>query len=85
MVSAASQRRTHTNEKWVSFDIENDTNGGLKYSNTTDFVDRNRKVLASNKSPIVVVDILKTLFLYLFCSWHEQASEVTRNLHSRHL
>ncbi|KAJ0462082.1 putative sugar phosphate transporter domain-containing protein [Helianthus annuus] len=65
MVSAASPRRTHTNEKRVSFDIENDTNGGLKYSNTTDFVDRNREGLASNKSPIVVVDILKTLFFIL--------------------
>ncbi|XP_035844792.1 probable sugar phosphate/phosphate translocator At1g06470 isoform X6 [Helianthus annuus] len=62
MVSAASLRRTHTNEKQISFDIENDTDGGLKYSNTTDFGDRNREVLASNKSPIVVVDILKTLF-----------------------
>ncbi|KAJ0489313.1 hypothetical protein HanHA300_Chr12g0442561 [Helianthus annuus] len=62
MFFAASPRRTHTNEKRVSFDIENDTNGGLKYSNTTDFVDRNREVLASNKSPIVVVDILKTSY-----------------------
>ncbi|KAJ0493087.1 hypothetical protein HanIR_Chr12g0582081 [Helianthus annuus] len=62
MFFAASPRRTHTNEKRVSFNIENDTNGGLKYSNTTDFVDRNREVLASNKSPIVVVDILKTSF-----------------------
>ncbi|MFS7930033.1 hypothetical protein Hanom_Chr04g00339401 [Helianthus anomalus] len=39
--------------------------GGLKYSNTTTFVDRNREVLASNKSPIIVVDILKTLFFIL--------------------
>ncbi|KAJ0869607.1 hypothetical protein HanRHA438_Chr11g0490961 [Helianthus annuus] len=65
MVFAARPRRTHTNEKRGSFDIENDTNGGLKYSNTTNFVDRNREVLASNKSLIVVVDILKTLFFIL--------------------
>ncbi|KAJ0564643.1 hypothetical protein HanOQP8_Chr07g0266011 [Helianthus annuus] len=39
--------------------------GGLKYSNTIDFVDRNREVLASNKSPFIVVDILKMLFFIL--------------------
>ncbi|XP_076938745.1 putative sugar phosphate/phosphate translocator At1g06470 [Bidens hawaiensis] len=57
MVSAASPRRINTNEKRVTFDIENDSNGELKYANK-DFVD-------SAKNPIVVADILKTLFFIL--------------------
>ncbi|KAI3744146.1 hypothetical protein L1987_57222 [Smallanthus sonchifolius] len=64
MVSAASPRRISTNEKRVSFDIENDSNGVLKYSNS-DFVDSNKDVLASSKNPIIVADILKTLFFIL--------------------
>ncbi|KAI3796329.1 hypothetical protein L1987_38997 [Smallanthus sonchifolius] len=64
MVSTASPRRTNTNEKRVSFDIEDDFNGGLKYSDS-DFVDSNKDVLASSKNPIIVADILKTLFFIL--------------------
>ncbi|KAI7726581.1 hypothetical protein M8C21_010998 [Ambrosia artemisiifolia] len=61
---AASPRRINTNEKRVSFDIENDTNGGLKYANL-DFVDRDKDGLGSSKNPVIVADILKTLFFIL--------------------
>lgn len=57
MVSAASPRRINTNEKRITFDIENDSNEELKYANK-DFVD-------SAKNPVVVADILKTLFFIL--------------------
>ncbi|KAK1425437.1 hypothetical protein QVD17_20789 [Tagetes erecta] len=64
MSSAASPRRTHANEKRVSFDIENDCNGGYKNPNS-EFIDSHKDVLASSKNPVIVADILKTLFFIL--------------------
>ncbi|XP_071705883.1 probable sugar phosphate/phosphate translocator At1g06470 [Rutidosis leptorrhynchoides] len=53
-----SPRRVNVNEKRVSFGIENDdSNSELKYPNSN-YVER-------SKSPIIVADILKTLFLIL--------------------
>ncbi|KAD4982890.1 hypothetical protein R6Q59_002547 [Mikania micrantha] len=57
MVSTASPRRTNTHDKRVSFGIDNDSNGGLEYPNSDD--------LANSKNPIIVADILKTLFFIL--------------------
>ncbi|KAK9051243.1 hypothetical protein SSX86_027870 [Deinandra increscens subsp. villosa] len=57
MVSTASPRRTNTHERRASFDIENDSDGGSKYPNSD--------VLGSSKDPVIVADILKTLFFIL--------------------
>ncbi|GJT31929.1 probable sugar phosphate/phosphate translocator [Tanacetum coccineum] len=63
LAPALSPRRANINEKRVSFDIENDSDGESKYPNTN-YVD-NKVALASSKNPIVVADILKTLFFIL--------------------
>nr|GEX94042.1 probable sugar phosphate/phosphate translocator At1g06470 [Tanacetum cinerariifolium] len=63
LAPALSPRRANINEKRVSFDIENDSDGGSKYP-YTNYVD-NKVALASSKNPIVVADILKTLFFIL--------------------
>ncbi|PWA44071.1 hypothetical protein CTI12_AA436900 [Artemisia annua] len=58
-----SPRRSNINEKRVSFDIENDSDEGLNYPHT-DYTD-NKAALTSSKNPVVVADILKTLFFIL--------------------
>nr|XP_043626866.1 probable sugar phosphate/phosphate translocator At1g06470 [Erigeron canadensis] len=57
MASTLSPRRVNANDKRVSFDIENNSDGTLKYDDT-DYG-------ARSKSPVVVADILKTLFFIL--------------------
>ncbi|KAL7606976.1 probable sugar phosphate/phosphate translocator At1g06470 [Lactuca sativa] len=64
LASTLSPRRSNINEKRVSFDIEDDFDGGLKNSNT-DYVDKHKPSFSSSKNPIVIADILKTLFLIL--------------------
>lgn len=63
MAPTLSPRRSNINEKHVSFDIENDSDEGSKYPHT-DYID-NKAALASSKNPVVVADILKTLFFIL--------------------
>ncbi|KAJ9563611.1 hypothetical protein OSB04_008771 [Centaurea solstitialis] len=57
--STLSPRRANGKEKSVSFDIEKD-----EYPHT-DYVDKHKDVLESSKNPIVVADVLKTLFFIL--------------------
>ncbi|MFS7936303.1 hypothetical protein Hanom_Chr05g00413981 [Helianthus anomalus] len=56
---------TENQQKWVLVPKPKGSVWRVEILNTTDFVDRNREVLASNKSPIIIVDILKTLFFIL--------------------
>lgn len=64
VVSTSSSRRGNKNENYASFDIENayDREPGSTYSN---FGYKHTDVSSSSKNPIVVSDILKTLFLIL--------------------
>ncbi|KVH97544.1 protein of unknown function DUF250 [Cynara cardunculus var. scolymus] len=64
MGSTLSPRRANIKEKCASFDIENDSDGGLKYPDTN-YVDKHKAVLTSSKNPIVAADVLKTLFFIL--------------------
>ncbi|KAI3753822.1 hypothetical protein L2E82_25886 [Cichorium intybus] len=64
LASTLSPRRSNINEKRVSFDIENDSDEGLKYQNT-DYEDNHKHVLSTSQNPIFIADVLKTLFLIL--------------------
>ncbi|KAI3764108.1 hypothetical protein L2E82_14111 [Cichorium intybus] len=64
LASTLSPRRSNINEKRVSFDIENDSDEGLKYQNT-DYEDNHKPVLSTSKNPIFIADVLKTLFFIL--------------------
>ncbi|KAI7754643.1 hypothetical protein M8C21_021511 [Ambrosia artemisiifolia] len=59
MVTTPSPRRGNRNENRASFDIEN------AYDRELNFVYKHKDGLSSSKNPIVVSDVLKTLFLIL--------------------
>ncbi|KAK9059921.1 hypothetical protein SSX86_020625 [Deinandra increscens subsp. villosa] len=64
MVSSSSFRRGNKSENYASFDVENAYDRELDPT-YTNFVNKRKDVVSRSKNPVVVSDVLKTLFLIL--------------------